>query len=232
MIDETFESADRLRDLRNIRHPGKPDLEAVQVYPVLPNFRDWSDMFVHCYFDDDPAVKPIGKLRSEFSAEESEERRPVDSQLEQAILKPMVDPSRDNEQFMIYFLPPTVDEEDRNGIDAYIAGNHNSPLEKMDAIRHYNFRLEKEETMEKIFFTFDESLGALYNQVQGQVRLKKRRLQSRQQFGSGSQLRGSAASDAETPTVLQLKRVRRNEQEDDERNQLVQRQLGVVTTDE
>lgn len=233
MIENTFSTADlgKLSDFQLLRHPGKPDLKAVEVFPVLPDFSDWTDMFVHCYFDDDPAVRPMNKLRSQLTVDETAERELIDRQLEQeAVLKPMVDPSRNNEQFMVYFLPSTTTTTDTSSTTV----NSGNDMVRLDAVRHYNFRLEKEPTMEKIFFTFHPGSGAFYNQVQGRVNLKKRRLKAAHNHGSGAgnnnnsngyHRNGRAVVDSETPTALQLKRIRRAAEQESEREQAIQQEL-------
>lgn len=160
MIEATFKSV----PVKDIKHPDKPHLTAVEVFPLLPNFDRWPDMFMHCLFDDDPAVKPLGKLRSQLSKEEAEQRLQIDQELSRSILKPMIDPSRDNEQFMVYFSSVTPQEEEME-----------DTTQRMDAIRHYNFHLHKEQPMEKLFIEFTQDGKALYNPIQGRIQLRKRR---------------------------------------------------------
>ena len=69
LVEKTFEVVQKCRradhPLAALKHPRDSSLKAVQTWPVFPDFGNLVNSYSHCYFDDDPALKPVFKARSQ-----------------------------------------------------------------------------------------------------------------------------------------------------------------------
>ncbi|KAL5970604.1 hypothetical protein TSMEX_001663 [Taenia solium] len=160
------------------RHYSKPGVHAVEVLPLLPDFKLWRYPCAQVIFDDDPARKGIS------TAEQREE-------VNQAVIRGMVDETGDH--FVVYFLP-TEETKQQRRLDAenHVAFAEGASYEYEKA-REYNWNV-KNKTMtnyeENYFFVFrkedkDCPAGVYYNELETRVRLSKRR-KAQSSFGGGS----------------------------------------------
>ncbi|VDM30887.1 unnamed protein product [Hydatigera taeniaeformis] len=159
------------------RHYSKPGVHAVEVLPVLPDFKLWRYPCAQVIFDDDPARKGIS------AAEQREE-------VNQAVIRGMVDETGDH--FVVYFLPTEETKQQRRlDAEAHVAFTEGASYEYEKA-REYNWNV-KNKTMtnyeENYFFVFrkedkDCPSGVYYNELETRVRLSKRR-KMQSNFGSG-----------------------------------------------
>ncbi|EUB64024.1 RNA polymerase II-associated factor 1 -like protein [Echinococcus granulosus] len=159
------------------RHYSKPGVHAVEVLPLLPDFKLWRYPCAQVIFDDDPARKGIS------AAEQREE-------VNQAVIRGMVDETGDH--FVVYFLPTEETKQQRR----FDAENHVAFTEgasyEYEKAREYNWNV-KNKTMtnyeENYFFVFrkddkDCPAGVYYNELETRVRLSKRR-KVQSSFGGG-----------------------------------------------
>ncbi|TPP65836.1 RNA polymerase II-associated factor 1 [Fasciola gigantica] len=157
-IEATFKAARK----PVTKHYSKPNVHAVEVLPVLPDFALWRYPCAQVIFDDDPSRK------NKSSAEQKEE-------VNQAMIRGMVDESGDH--FVAYFLPTESTKQLRR-LDAEnrIPYTENAAYE-YELAREYNWNV-KNKTManyeENYFFVFRKD-GVFYNELETRVRLSKRR---------------------------------------------------------
>ncbi|KAK2160811.1 hypothetical protein LSH36_127g19017 [Paralvinella palmiformis] len=157
-IEATFEEAKQPIQ----RHHSKPNVYALEVLPVYPDFELWKYPCAQVIFDTDPA--PTGHPQ-QLQVEE----------MSQAIIKGMVDDSGD--QFVAYFLP-TEDTLQKRHRDM----EHNTDYDETDEYeymlaREYNWNVKNKLSKgyeETYFFVFKPE-GVYYNELETRVRLSKRR---------------------------------------------------------
>ncbi|VDD79318.1 unnamed protein product [Mesocestoides corti] len=143
------------------RHYSKPGVHAVEVLPLLPDFKLWRYPCAQVIFDDDPARK--GQSVTEQRAE-----------VNQAVIRGMVDETGDH--FVVYFLP-TEETKQLRRLDAenHVAFTEGASYEYEKA-REYNWNVKN-----KTMANYEEN----YFFLETRVRLSKRRkLQS--SFGGTS----------------------------------------------
>jgi len=56
-IEATFDHIANPDTLKNLTHPTKPGLSAVEIFPVFPDFELWSTTYTHVIYDADPLLK-------------------------------------------------------------------------------------------------------------------------------------------------------------------------------
>ncbi|VDO63592.1 unnamed protein product [Schistosoma margrebowiei] len=157
-IEETFKAAEKPIH----KHYSKPNVHALEVLPVLPDFTLWRYPCAQVIFDDDPSRK------NKTTTEQKEE-------VNQAMIRGMVDESGDH--FVAYFLPTEQTKQLRR-LDAEnrIPYTEDAAYE-YELTREYNWNV-KNKTManyeENYFFCFRKD-GVYYNELETRVRLSKRR---------------------------------------------------------
>ncbi|TGZ64201.1 hypothetical protein CRM22_006484 [Opisthorchis felineus] len=157
-IEATFKAAKK----PITKHYSKPNVHAVEVLPVLPDFTLWRYPCAQVIFDDDPARK------NKSNAEQKEE-------VNQAMIRGMVDESGDH--FVAYFLPTESTKQLRRlDIENHVPYTEGAAYE-YELAREYNWNV-KNKTManyeENYFFVFRKD-GVFYNELETRVRLSKRR---------------------------------------------------------
>ncbi|KAG5443697.1 RNA polymerase-associated factor [Clonorchis sinensis] len=157
-IEATFRAAKK----PITKHYSKPNVHAVEVLPVLPDFTLWRYPCAQVIFDDDPARK------NKSNAEQKEE-------VNQAMIRGMVDESGDH--FVAYFLPTESTKQLRRlDIENHVPYTEGAAYE-YELAREYNWNV-KNKTManyeENYFFVFRKD-GVFYNELETRVRLSKRR---------------------------------------------------------
>lgn len=141
----------------NIIHPLNPNLKAVEVYPVFPDYDMWSQVFAQCSFDDDPAAGLKGSV-DENKAEDLK-RRSI-----------MTAFDVDGKDVMVYYLP-----KDKGSNPMLIDGEEDEDeAELYEYTRQLEFVPVREEG--KLFFVIDpERKIATYNKVDLTLNLKRKR---------------------------------------------------------
>ncbi|XP_072756643.1 RNA polymerase II-associated factor 1 homolog [Anoplolepis gracilipes] len=164
-IEKTFE--DNKKPIE--RHYSKPNVVAVEVLPVYPDFKLWKYPCAQVIFDSDPA--PTG--------------RSVPAQIEemsQAMIRGVMDES--GEQFVAYFLPLEETLKKRQeDLKAKIAYVDDEEYEYKMA-REYNWNVKSKASKgyeENYFLVIREGDGVYYNELETRVRLSKRRQKVGQQ---------------------------------------------------
>ncbi|OON13566.1 Paf1, partial [Opisthorchis viverrini] len=178
-IEATFRAAKK----PITKHYSKPNVHAVELLPVLPDFTLWRYPCAQVIFDDDPARK------NKSNAEQKEE-------VNQAMIRGMVDESGDH--FVAYFLPTESTKQLRRlDIENHVPYTEGAAYE-YELAREYNWNV-KNKTManyeENYFFVFRKDGGfrpffllrikgtlsircrqsVFYNELETRVRLSKRR---------------------------------------------------------
>lgn len=157
-IEETFKAAEKPIH----KHYSKPNVHALEVLPVLPDFTLWRYPCAQVIFDDDPSRK------NKTTTEQKEE-------VNQAMIRGMVDESGDH--FVAYFLPTEQTKQLRR-LDAENQTPYTEDAAyEYELTREYNWNV-KNKTManyeENYFFCFRKD-GVYYNELETRVRLSKRR---------------------------------------------------------
>jgi len=81
-----------------IRHPKNPSLKVVEVLPLFPDFEFIGNSYVQCSFDSNPAIEAV-------DPKELSKRELQKSQVDQAILKPIVNPTDREDNFLLFSIP-------------------------------------------------------------------------------------------------------------------------------
>ncbi|CAH8641818.1 unnamed protein product [Heterobilharzia americana] len=157
-IEETFRAARKPIH----KHYSKPNVHAVEVLPVLPDFTLWRYPCAQVIFDDDPSRK------SKTTSEQKEE-------VSQAMIRGMVDESGDH--FVAFFLPTEQTKQLRRFDTENQMPFTEGAAYEYELTREYNWNV-KNKTManyeENYFFCFRKD-GVYYNELETRVRLSKRR---------------------------------------------------------
>ncbi|XP_065211528.1 RNA polymerase II-associated factor 1 homolog [Planococcus citri] len=144
------------------KHHSKPNVHAVEVLPVFPDFKSWKYPCAQVIFDSDPA--PVG--------------RPVPAQIEemsQAMIRGVQDES--GEQFVAYFLPTESTLEKRRQ-DSTESRQYEEEFEyEYMMAREYNWTVKSKASKgyEENYFLVIRNDGAYFNELETRVRLSKRR---------------------------------------------------------
>ena len=88
-IEESFVKAAKV-NLATLKHPSDPNLTAMEMVPIFPDFEFWPNEYTLASYDEDPLVK----------ADDAQH----DDKLESSILKPLVNPT-DQSMFLAYYTP-------------------------------------------------------------------------------------------------------------------------------
>lgn len=144
-IESTFEAVKK----PIIKHPTKPNVEAVREMPLLPDFESWKYFFAHVKFDNEP----------------------TDPSMSQAIIRGAYDEEL-QENFVVYFLPTEVTMADR-----LLNPNAEGKEYEYRSSREYTWSAKQENNGDDFFFVIrDDSI--YYNRLSMEVNLKKRRNKS------------------------------------------------------
>ncbi|RZC32903.1 RNA polymerase II-associated factor 1 -like, partial [Asbolus verrucosus] len=144
------------------KHYSKPNITAVEVLSVFPDFNLWKYPCAQVIFDSDPA--PVGKQ--------------VPAQIEemsQAMIRGVMDES--GEQFVAYFLPTEETLTKRREDFANEIPYQDDEEYEYKMAREYNWNVKSKASKgyeENYFFVIRQD-GAYYNELETRVRLSKRR---------------------------------------------------------
>uniref|UniRef100_A0A6B2EFM7 RNA polymerase II-associated factor 1 homolog n=1 Tax=Phlebotomus kandelakii TaxID=1109342 RepID=A0A6B2EFM7_9DIPT len=144
------------------KHYSKPNVTAVEVFPLFPDFKNWKYPCAQVIFDSDPA--PVGKN--------------VPAQLEemsQAMIRGVMDES--GEQFVAYFLPtePTLEKRRKDFASEVLYEDEEEYEYKMAREYNWNVKSKASKGYEENYFFIVRSDGVYYNELETRVRLSKRR---------------------------------------------------------
>ncbi|XP_059619934.1 RNA polymerase II-associated factor 1 homolog [Phlebotomus argentipes] len=145
-----------------MKHYSKPNVTAVEVFPLFPDFKNWKYPCAQVIFDSDPA--PVGKN--------------VPAQLEemsQAMIRGVMDES--GEQFVAYFLPtePTLEKRRKDFASEVLYEDDEEYEYKMAREYNWNVKSKASKGYEENYFFIVRSDGVYYNELETRVRLSKRR---------------------------------------------------------
>uniref|UniRef100_A0A1B0DI29 RNA polymerase II-associated factor 1 homolog n=2 Tax=Phlebotomus papatasi TaxID=29031 RepID=A0A1B0DI29_PHLPP len=144
------------------KHYSKPNVTAVEVFPLFPDFKNWKIPCAQVIFDSDPA--PVGKN--------------VPAQIEemsQAMIRGVMDES--GEQFVAYFLPTesTLEKRRRDFANEVIYEDDEEYEYKMAREYNWNVKSKASKGYEENYFFIVRPDGVYYNELETRVRLSKRR---------------------------------------------------------
>ncbi|GAB0093729.1 RNA polymerase II-associated factor 1 homolog [Sergentomyia squamirostris] len=144
------------------KHYSKPNVTAVEVFPLYPDFKNWKYPCAQVIFDSDPA--PVGKN--------------VPAQIEemsQAMIRGVMDES--GEQFVAYFLPTegTLEKRRRDFTNEILYEDEEEYEYKMAREYNWNVKSKASKGYEENYYFIVRSDGVYYNELETRVRLSKRR---------------------------------------------------------
>ncbi|XP_055294950.1 RNA polymerase II-associated factor 1 homolog [Sitodiplosis mosellana] len=159
-IEKTFEENKKPIE----RHYSKPNVTAVEVHPVYPDFQNWKFPFAQVIFDSDPAPANTNKH--------------VTAQIEemsQAMIRGVMDES--GEQFVAYFLPTeeTLEKRRMDLINEILYEDDQEYEYKMAREYNWNVKSKASKGYEENYFLVMRRDGVYYDELETRVRLNKRR---------------------------------------------------------
>lgn len=157
-INKTFE--DTKEEIT--KHYSKPNVTAVEVLPLFPDFVNWKYPCAQVIFDSDPA--PLGK--------------PVATQIEemsQAMIRGVMD--ENGEQFVAYFLPAedTLEKRQRDIVSEVLYEDEEEYEYKIAREYNWNVKSKASKGYEENYYLVVRPDGVYYNELETRVRLNKRR---------------------------------------------------------
>ncbi|KAI9561550.1 hypothetical protein GHT06_012509 [Daphnia sinensis] len=157
-IEKTF--ADAKKPI--VEHSSKKGVTAVEVLPVLPDFKLWKYPCAQVIFDANPA--PVD--------------RPTHVQVEemsQAMIRGVMDET--GEQFVAYFLPTseTLTKRARDASQSIDYDDNDEYDYKMARQYHWNVKSKASKGYEENYFIVFRDDAVYYNELETRVRLTKRR---------------------------------------------------------
>uniref|UniRef100_A0A1L8DGW4 RNA polymerase II-associated factor 1 homolog n=1 Tax=Nyssomyia neivai TaxID=330878 RepID=A0A1L8DGW4_9DIPT len=157
-IQKTFQDS----EVPLTKHYSKPNVTAVEVFPLFPDFKNWKYPCAQVIFDSDPA--PVGKN--------------VPAQIEemsQAMIRGVMDES--GEQFVAYFLPtePTLEKRRRDFANEVLYEDEEEYEYKMAREYNWNVKSKASKGYEENYYFIVRPDGVYYNELETRVRLNKRR---------------------------------------------------------
>ncbi|OZJ07020.1 hypothetical protein BZG36_00015 [Bifiguratus adelaidae] len=194
-IKETFKTT----HLSELRHPTKPHLQAVESWPVLPDFSSWSNVYTLGQFDENPAEdKDKDQERALRQKPNEEEYQAIidkmHKQTEHGVLRPMtIKTAKDTrENYLIWFLP---DQETTERLSKRKADDLEADEEEalnFEAIRDYTYTNENYAGIQQLMLSFHEkqsdddstlpSSYVTYNIVKSRIVAKKKRAQNKRKM--------------------------------------------------
>lgn len=157
-IEKTFDES----KTNIIKHYSKPNVTAVEVLPLFPDFQNWKYPCAQVIFDSDPA--PTGKN--------------VPAQIEemsQAMIRGVMDEC--GEQFVAYFLPTedTLEKRRRDFTNETLYVDDEEYEYKMAREYNWNVKSKLSKNYEENYFLVVRENGVYFNGLETRVRLSKRR---------------------------------------------------------
>lgn len=152
-IENTFEA---MKNNTDIKHPSKPDVLPVEVFPILPDINLWPNKLVSATFDNNPI--------RQTSSDDTLGNHALFSPIQLAGSAPM----------MLYFLPDNASAE---RLEKRKIGNSTDESFDYNLEQLYNFKLTKDEDLEKFALVLKPGKGAFYTPITASAVLKKVRKQ-------------------------------------------------------
>ncbi|KAF8916190.1 RNA polymerase II-associated [Mucidula mucida] len=183
-IEATFVAANQDFSLKNLRHPTKPKLTAIESYEVLPDIDIWPNQYDLFRFSERPGERALDM---------------EDPRLDCAILRPM---KSEHDSFLSYYLTPDdktafTFKENRSKLQPYEKGFDDSPLKtEFRFVRDYEtVKVEQEVPNEFLLVLNDGSpsndmedsqkrrmKGAYYKNIERKMTLKKKRAKIQEKY--------------------------------------------------
>ncbi|KAJ3296020.1 hypothetical protein HK104_002051 [Borealophlyctis nickersoniae] len=168
-IEATFEAAGSI-NLQTLKHPKKPDVTPVELWPIFPNFLLWNNHYMLVTYDGDP---------TELSLEKAKEVDPgKNAQLEEAILKPMT--GDDGVENICYFTPTTETlskiTEKRKRVEEFGDDEDDDDDETYEYSYVRDFIYDpKPKNDQMLYLELGRNGGALYGRFHNQLKMRRKR---------------------------------------------------------
>ncbi|KAJ3024021.1 RNA polymerase-associated factor [Thoreauomyces humboldtii] len=184
MIKGTFDKVAQFT-LQNIAHPsGRKNVHAVEMFPVFPELSgSWPDQLALTVFDTDPLEKGLNaKAQKPQGAKDGTDLAKLVA-LENAVLKPIVNPGRPSEKFMGYYAPnsaavTSIVEKRKRASDR---GQEELPSDVLQypLVRDYVYDTS-DGNVKQLVWRVDAKTGAVfYRRVPTRITYKRRRAKRR-----------------------------------------------------
>ncbi|KAI8915762.1 RNA polymerase II-associated [Gorgonomyces haynaldii] len=164
-IEDSFIKSKKVA-LDSLKHPTNPELKAVEIVPIFPDFGNWGNEYLLAAYDEDPTGKP----------QESEHA----TKLESALLKPLM--HADNTPSLGYFVP--VDnaalalQQKRKRMMEYGEDDDDKTEYRYQFVREFTHKVVESNFPFYLEIRTDEG-GAFYNKIHRKINLTKRRAVSK-----------------------------------------------------
>lgn len=158
-IEKTF--TDSKIEIKN--HYFKPNVHAMEVLPIYPDFKNWKFPCAQVMFDADPTPNPTKSLPNQME------------EMSQAMIRGVMDES--GEQFVAYFLP-TEETMEKRRTDFTTERVYEDETEyeyKMAREYNWNVKSKLSKGYEENYFLVIRDDGVYYDELETRVRLSKRR---------------------------------------------------------
>lgn len=151
-IQKTFQDSNKIIQ----KHYGKPNVTAIEVLPIFPDFNMWKHSCAEVIFDSDP---------TSFGTSTSSSRK-IET-MSQALIRGVMDET--GQQFVAYFLPH---QEVNAKASEKVVGQHQYTL-----VREYNWNVKNKtcKSYEETYVFIVREDGVYYNELETRVNLHKRR---------------------------------------------------------
>ncbi|RUP51383.1 RNA polymerase II-associated [Jimgerdemannia flammicorona] len=160
-IARTFaQSASIASDLKQLKHPKRPHLQAVSSHAIFPDLSTWSHVYTLGQFSTDPAEDDNPRAASNSDEAYRYERH---------VLRPMTNPDNKRDNFLNLFLPELdsarrlkrrrIEQEEDDVVAGSSIGDSDKPF-WYDAIRDYTYQNLNLPELQNVVMVFrDEGLG-------------------------------------------------------------------------
>ncbi|KXS18655.1 hypothetical protein M427DRAFT_29557 [Gonapodya prolifera JEL478] len=180
-VERSFDSV-KNTDLSRLRHPTKPELRAVEAYPLVPDFENWAGYFVSCVYQDGD---PLGAARMKSDMD--------DVRRETALLRPTGEAGSITQAL---YLPNDATAERllqkrKRAEDGDDAMEEDAEPSEFAFVREYDYeRLESQSHVRRLLVALRPQEGAaVYNVVKAHMLLKKARAKVREYYADGDDIR-------------------------------------------
>ncbi|KAJ3336521.1 hypothetical protein HDU93_002660 [Gonapodya sp. JEL0774] len=219
-VERSFDSV-KTTDLSRLRHPSKPELRAMEAYPLVPDFENWAGEYLSCVYQDGD---PLGTNRTVVDPNLDAIRR------ESALLKPTGD---EHNITQALYLPTDSTAErillKRKRADAgEEIVEEEGEVAEFKFIREYDYeRLDTQSHTRRLLVALRPQEGAaVYNIVKAHMLLKKARTRAGDIYADNEETRPALYKVRRRNFTLEERERRRKKFEDimeaDEAAQMVE----------
>ncbi|KAI8922651.1 RNA polymerase II-associated [Entophlyctis helioformis] len=176
-IENSFDTVKKM-NIKTIRHPTKPDVTPVEIFPVYPDFEFWPNSYVLATYDEDPLSKGSSTSGTKRNTEQEREH---DLKLEESLIKPLKTHTDYEQQPIMALYAPTLatasklrEKRSRMEMEDY------DEDEGFGQVYEYEFRRDFEPRTAELTYPFFVEIrkddgGAFYSPITKRLTLRKKR---------------------------------------------------------